>query len=217
MTIEIDHTSLSVADFEAAKRFYAAALKPLRVEVMMEFPADVTGSVDVAGLGSDGKPFLWLANAGRTLPRVHLAFRAETREQVDAFYAAALAAGATDNGPPGIRPHYHANYYGAFVLDAEGHNVEVVCHVDPAAKAVERAPANRAAPRKRAAAGKKRGPAKRAAARKPASRKRTAAKKPATRKRSAASKKPAPSRKRPAGRKARARRRPAVRKPTRRR
>lgn len=128
MTIEIDHTSLSVSDFEAAKTFYAAALKPLRIEVLMEYPAEVTGSVDVAGLGADGKPFFWLANAGKTTPRVHLAFRAENRAQVDAFYAAALAAGGTDNGAPGPRPIYHPNYYGAFVLDADGHNIEAVCH-----------------------------------------------------------------------------------------
>jgi catechol 2,3-dioxygenase-like lactoylglutathione lyase family enzyme len=206
MTIEIDHTSLSVSDYEAAKRFYAAALKPLRVELMMEFPADVTGSVDVAGLGADGKPFLWLANAGKTTPRVHLAFRAETREQVDACYAAAMAAGATDNGPPGLRPLYHEHYYGAFVLDADGHNVEVVCHANPMAVVVESAPAKRAAPRRRSAAGKKTA----------AARKRRPAKKP-TRKRAAPSKKPAPSRKRPAGRKTPPRRRPAGRKPTRRR
>jgi catechol 2,3-dioxygenase-like lactoylglutathione lyase family enzyme len=206
MTIEIDHTSLSVSDYEAAKRFYAAALKPLRVGIMMEFPADVTGSVAVAGLGSDGKPFLWLANAGKTSPRVHLAFRAETREQVDAFHAAAIAAGATDNGPPGLRPLYHEHYYGAFVLDADGHNIEVVCHANPAAKVAETAPAKRAAPRRRSAAGKKAA----------AVRKRTPVRKP-TRKRAAPSKKPAASRKRPAGRKAPARRRPAGRKPTRRR
>jgi catechol 2,3-dioxygenase-like lactoylglutathione lyase family enzyme len=128
MTIEIDHTSLSVSDFEAAKKFYTAALKPLRIGVIMEFPAEVTGSVNVAGLGADGKPFLWLADAGKTAPRVHLAFRAETRAQVDTFHAAALAAGATDNGAPGLRPMYHPNYYGAFVLDADGHNIEAVCH-----------------------------------------------------------------------------------------
>ena len=120
MTIDIDHTSLSVSDYEAAKRFYAAALAPLRVTVMMEFPASVTGSADVCGLGADGKPFLWLANAGKTTPRVHIAFRAETRAQVDAFYAAAIAAGGTDNGAPGLRPMYHPDYYGAFVLDADG-------------------------------------------------------------------------------------------------
>lgn len=128
MTIEIDHTSLSVSDFEAAKTFYAAALKPLRIEVLMEYPAEVTESVDVAGLGADGKPFFWLANAGKTTPRVHLAFRAENRAQVDAFHAAALGAGGTDNGAPGPRPIYHPNYYGAFVLDADGHNIEAVCH-----------------------------------------------------------------------------------------
>lgn len=127
MTIEIDHTSLSVSDFEAAKTFYSAALKPLRIEILKEFPADVTGTVDVAGLGADGRPFLWLANAGKNSPRVHLAFRAENRAQVDAFYAAAIAAGGQDNGPPGLRPIYHEDYYGAFVLDADGHNIEAVC------------------------------------------------------------------------------------------
>jgi catechol 2,3-dioxygenase-like lactoylglutathione lyase family enzyme len=206
MTIEIDHTSLSVSDYDAAKRFYVAALAPLRVGVIMEFPADVTGSVDVAGLGSDGKPFLWLANAGKTEPRVHLAFRAETRDQVDAFYAAAIAAGGTDNGPPGLRPHYHEHYYGAFVLDADGHNIEVVCHANPMAKVAATAPAKRPAARRRSAAGKKAA----------AVRKRTPVRKP-TRKRAAPSKKPAASRKRPAGRKTPRRRRPAGRKPTRRR
>lgn len=127
MTIEIDHTSLSVSDFEAAKKFYTAALKPLRIEIIMEVPASVTGNVDVAGLGADGKPFLWLADAGKTTPRVHLAFRAETRAQVDAFHRAAVAAGGRDNGAPGLRPQYHPDYYGAFVLDADGHNIEAVC------------------------------------------------------------------------------------------
>jgi catechol 2,3-dioxygenase-like lactoylglutathione lyase family enzyme len=127
MTIEIDHTSLSVSDLAAAKKFYVAALKPLRIEVLKEFPAEVTGTVDVAGLGADGKPFLWLADAGKTTPRVHLAFHAETRAQVDAFHAAALAAGGIDNGAPGPRPMYHPDYYGAFVLDADGHNIEAVC------------------------------------------------------------------------------------------
>ena len=128
MTIEIDHTSLSVSDFEAAKTFYLAALKPLRIDIVKEVPAEVTGSVDVAGLGADGKPFFWLADAGKTTPRVHLAFRAENRAQVDAFYEAAIAAGGVDNGAPGPRPIYHPNYYGAFVLDADGHNIEAVCH-----------------------------------------------------------------------------------------
>ncbi len=128
MTIEIDHTSLSVSDYEAAKTFYTAALAPLRISLLMEFPASVTGNVDVCGLGADGKPFLWLTNAGRTSPHVHLAIRAETRKQVDEFHAAAIAAGGEDNGSPGLRPMYHPNYYGAFVLDADGHNIEAVCH-----------------------------------------------------------------------------------------
>ena len=128
MTIEIDHTSLSVSDYAAAKTFYAAALKPLRIEILMEFPAAMTGSSDVCGLGADGKPFLWLANAGKTTPHIHLAFRAESRAQVDAFYKAAIAAGGKDNGGPGLREMYHPNYYGAFVLDADGHNIEAVCH-----------------------------------------------------------------------------------------
>lgn len=128
MTIEIDHTSLSVSDFSAAKAFYTAALAPLGIGVVMEFPASVTGNVDVAGLGPEGRPFFWLANAGKTTPRVHLAFRAETRAQVDAFHKAALAAGGTDNGAPGLRPMYHPSYYGAFVLDPDGNNIEAVCH-----------------------------------------------------------------------------------------
>lgn len=128
MTIEIDHTSISVTDLEAAKRFYTAALAPLRVVLMMEFPSSDTGDFPVAGLGADGKPFLWLAGGGKQTPHVHLAIRAETRAQVDAFYAAAIAAGGRDNGPPGLRPHYHETYYGAFVFDADGNNIEAVCH-----------------------------------------------------------------------------------------
>jgi catechol 2,3-dioxygenase-like lactoylglutathione lyase family enzyme len=124
----IDHTSLSVSDFAKAKAFYTAALKPLGINVLMEFPKSVTGGADVAGLGSNGKPFFWLADAGKTSPRVHLAFAAASRAEVDAFYKAAISAGAKDNGPPGVRPQYHPNYYGAFVVDADGHNIEAVCH-----------------------------------------------------------------------------------------
>jgi catechol 2,3-dioxygenase-like lactoylglutathione lyase family enzyme len=124
----IDHTSLSVSNFAKAKAFYGAALAPLGITVLMEFAKSVTGNVDVAGLGSNGKPFFWLADAGKTSPRIHLAFVADSRAQVDAFYNAALAAGGKDNGAPGLRPMYHPNYYGAFVLDADGHNIEAVCH-----------------------------------------------------------------------------------------
>jgi catechol 2,3-dioxygenase-like lactoylglutathione lyase family enzyme len=124
----IDHTSLSVSDFAAAKAFYTAALKPLGISVLMEFPKAMTGDFDIAGLGSNGKPFFWLAGGGRTTPRVHIAFAANNRAEVDAFHAAAVAAGGKDNGAPGIRAQYHPSYYGAFVLDADGHNVEAVCH-----------------------------------------------------------------------------------------
>ena len=78
--------------------------------------------------GADGKPFLWIASGGKAAPRVHVAIRAESRAQVDAFYKAALAAGGKDNGKPGLRPHYHATYYGAFVLDPDGNNIEAVTH-----------------------------------------------------------------------------------------
>jgi catechol 2,3-dioxygenase-like lactoylglutathione lyase family enzyme len=128
MTIEIDHIGLSVSDFDAAKKFYAAALAPLRIGIVMEFGKEVTGDQPVAGLGADGKPFLWISGGGRTSPHTHIALRAETRAQVDAFHKAALAAGGTDNGAPGLRPMYHPNYYGAFALDPDGHNIEAVCH-----------------------------------------------------------------------------------------
>ena len=98
----IDHTSLSVSNFAAAKAFYTAALKPLGITVLMEFPKSVTGNVDVAGLGSNGKPFFWLADAGKTTPRVHLAFAAENRAQVDAFYKAGHR-----RGRQGQRPARH--------------------------------------------------------------------------------------------------------------
>ena len=80
------------------------------------------------GLGRDNKPLLWISETKERPAHLHLAFSADNRMQVDAFYRAALAAGGKDNGPPGLRPHYHANYYGAFVIGPDGHNIEVVCH-----------------------------------------------------------------------------------------
>jgi catechol 2,3-dioxygenase-like lactoylglutathione lyase family enzyme len=124
----IDHINLSVSDFGAAKAFYTAALQPLGIGVLMEFPKAVTGSSDFAGLGANGKPFFWLAGTGKTAPGVHVAFAADSRAQVDAFYEAAIAAGGRDNGKPGIRAQYHPTYYGAFVLDPDGNNIEAVCH-----------------------------------------------------------------------------------------
>lgn len=86
------------------------------------------GDYWAAGFGRDGKPNFWIGEEGRTTPRMHVALLARSRAEVRAFYEAALKAGARDNGAPGLRPHYHANYYGAFVIDPEGHNLEAVCH-----------------------------------------------------------------------------------------
>jgi catechol 2,3-dioxygenase-like lactoylglutathione lyase family enzyme len=125
----LDHISMSVSDMARAKAFYAKALAPLGISIVMEIPRNVTGDHDVAGLGKGPKPDFWLAAAGKTTPRVHVAFAAASRSEVDAFYKAGMAAGGTDNGPPGIRAHYHPNYYGAFVLDPDGNNIEAVCHL----------------------------------------------------------------------------------------
>jgi catechol 2,3-dioxygenase-like lactoylglutathione lyase family enzyme len=120
-TIMIDHLTLKVSDGARAIAFYAAALAPLGYEVLMEFGGG-------AGLGADKKPDLWLAPDPANVRPMHLAFHARTRVEVDAFHRAALAAGGKDNGAPGIRAEYHPTYYGAFVLDPDGHNIEAVCH-----------------------------------------------------------------------------------------
>lgn len=124
----IDHTGYNVSDPKKSRAFYDAALRPLGISVQMEVPPEHTGGKVVVGYGEAGKPDFWLAEATVNEPRLHIAFRANKRADVDAFYAAALANGGTDNGPPGIRAHYHPNYYGAFVRDPDGHNVEAVCH-----------------------------------------------------------------------------------------
>ena len=118
----IDHTGVIVGSFEASRRFYAAALAPLGYELLLEFHASV------AGFGEPGKPDFWIAQGEPNTPRIHVAFRADTRREVDAFYEAALGAGARDNGAPGLRAQYHPDYDGAFVLDPDGHNIEAVCH-----------------------------------------------------------------------------------------
>jgi len=117
----IDHTSLTVADVASSKAFYRAALGPLGYAVIMEWQ-------QYAGFGVPPKPDFWIGQGKPNVPPIHVAFRAQNRKEVDAFYKAAMAAGGRDNGPPGLRPHYHENYYGAFVLDPNGHNIEVVCH-----------------------------------------------------------------------------------------
>jgi catechol 2,3-dioxygenase-like lactoylglutathione lyase family enzyme len=128
----IDHVGLSVSDMDRATSFYAAALAPLGIGLVMEFPAGPeTGGVAVAGFGRAGKGEFWIAADGKTAPRVHIAFLAADRASVDAFYQAAIAAGGTDNGAPGVRAVYHPDYYGAFVLDPDGNNIEAVCHRAP--------------------------------------------------------------------------------------
>lgn len=123
----IDHTGVNVSNFEQSKQFYLEALKPLGYELIKEFDGNITGSNSVAGFGVDGKPDFWIGVGEIQTPRIHIAFRAESRSQVQAFYEAAIKAGGKDNGMPGVR-HYHPNYYGAFILDPDGHNIEAVCH-----------------------------------------------------------------------------------------
>ena len=124
----IDHTGLTVSRPLESRRFYSEALAPLGYTLLREVPTAVTGGRVVLGFGVAPKPDFWLAEGVPNEPRLHIAFRAENRAQVEAFYRAALAAGGRDNGAPGLRPRYHENYYGAFVLDPDGHNVEVVNH-----------------------------------------------------------------------------------------
>jgi catechol 2,3-dioxygenase-like lactoylglutathione lyase family enzyme len=124
----IDHTGLGVSDPAKSRAFYDAALAPLGYKLLKEIPKEYTGGKVVLGYGIPQKPDFWVAEGTPNTPRIHIAFRAENHEQVDAFYKAALAAGGKDNGAPGPRPHYHEKYYGAFVLDPDGHNIEAVCH-----------------------------------------------------------------------------------------
>ncbi|MGV8830967.1 MAG: VOC family protein [Devosia sp.] len=123
----IDHSGISVTDFDRSKAFYEQALAPLGSSFLVMVPPEHTGGVKVGGFGKDSAAF-WLTEGTAQKPPVHFAFAAQTRDQVDAFYQAAIAAGGTDNGKPGLRPHYHASYYGAFVHDPDGNNIEAVCH-----------------------------------------------------------------------------------------
>jgi catechol 2,3-dioxygenase-like lactoylglutathione lyase family enzyme len=117
----LDHIGLVVDDFDKSLAFYTAAIAPLGVAVVMRSSGE-------AGFGRDGHPQFWVYRGGAPTGRMHLAFTARTHEEVRAFHAAALAAGAKDNGAPGLRAHYHPNYYGAFAIDLNGHNIEAVCH-----------------------------------------------------------------------------------------
>lgn len=123
----IDHTGLVVSNFAKSKAFYTEALGSIGYSLLAEFPASAN-SPDIGGFGEPPEPDFWIVSGKPNEPRIHVAFRVETRAKVRDFHEAALAAGGTDNGTPGIREHYHANYYAAFVLDPDGHNIEAVCH-----------------------------------------------------------------------------------------
>ena len=119
-----DHVKFGVSDFAASKAFFLKALEPLGVAVV----AEGTPTYGVELLGPRSKASLCLFQTGEKPAHLHLAFTAENRQQVEAFYRAALAAGAKDNGPPGLRPQYSGKYYAAFVIGPDGHNIEAVCH-----------------------------------------------------------------------------------------
>jgi len=117
----IDHIGMAISDLDKSKAFYAKALAPLHIELV----AEVQGW---AGFGRNGKPEFWFGEHEQNQHPMHIAFLAENRKQVDRFYEAALSAGGRDNGKPGFREIYHPNYYGAFIFDPDGHNIEAVCH-----------------------------------------------------------------------------------------
>jgi len=124
----LDHIGFPVTDFARSKAFYTQALAPLGMRVVMEVSLSEDGADGYAGFGAE-RPQFWIGTGKPLIGRLHVAFRAKNRAEVRAFYEAAMAAGGVDNGAPGLRPHYHENYYGAFVLDPDGHNIEAVNHL----------------------------------------------------------------------------------------
>lgn len=124
----IDHITFGVTDFARSTAFYDQAFAPLGVRRVFDVPQEHANGVKVSGYGDD-RPWFWVAEENATSGMMHIALQAQSRAAVDAFHAAALRAGGTDNGPPGLRPHYHPTYYAAFVRDPDGHNIEAVCHL----------------------------------------------------------------------------------------
>lgn len=119
----LDHVGFAVSGYSRSKAFYEKALEPLGLSLVTE-PAG-----EAAGFGREGKPSFWIEARGTPVRgRLHIALAADSREEVDAFHAAAVDAGGTDNGSPGVRAIYHPSYYGAYVLDPDGNNIEAVCH-----------------------------------------------------------------------------------------
>ena len=120
----LDHVTLKISSFTRSAAFYDTAFAPLGITRLYH-----EGEQKFAGYGIAPKAFFWIGQTGKPITGAHIALTAPDRATVDAFHAAAIAAGGTNNGKPGLRPHYHANYYGAFVLDPDGHNIEAVCHM----------------------------------------------------------------------------------------
>jgi catechol 2,3-dioxygenase-like lactoylglutathione lyase family enzyme len=127
----IDHVGFTVSDFNRSKAFYTEALRSLGIALLAEVTPEQTGGGAHAGFGGGDKAYFWIGDTGGRGGPVHVAFVADSRAGVDAFYQAALKSGGKDNGAPGIREHYHPHYYGAFVLDPDGNNIEAVCHKAP--------------------------------------------------------------------------------------
>jgi len=123
----LDHVGLAVADFDRSKAFFTEVLATLSIVPIKEITAEQTGAGAHIGFGTDDRAFFWIGTGRPPAGATHVAFVAESRAEVDAFHAAALQAGGTDNGAPGLRPHYHADYYGAFIYDPDGNNIEAVC------------------------------------------------------------------------------------------
>jgi catechol 2,3-dioxygenase-like lactoylglutathione lyase family enzyme len=123
----LDHLTVAVSDLARSRAFYDSALVPMGYTLQQEFSDEHTGAPLAVGFGMPGQPAFWLV-PGTPASSVHVAFVAINRSAVDAFHPVALAAGGRDNGAPGLRPQYHANYYGAFILDPDGYNIEAVCH-----------------------------------------------------------------------------------------
>ena len=127
----IDHMGIAVSDIGRSRAFYEAALAPLGMTLNMEVsPEDTASGGTALGFGAGDDKIFWIGDNERVGEGTHVAFRAETRAAVDAFHKAALGAGGRDHGAPGLRPRYHANYYAAFVIGPDGHNIEAVCHED---------------------------------------------------------------------------------------
>lgn len=124
----LDHVGYPVSDIGNSRSFFSAALAPLGIKVLMEVTKEMTGGSEHVGFGVD-KPDFWIGTGKPVGAGVHIAFKASSRARVDEFYKAAMAAGGRDNGAPGLRPQYHPHYYGGFVLDPDGNNIEAVCHL----------------------------------------------------------------------------------------